>query len=192
MGPGAGSSDPMARDFVEMIPVDECVVDEHPVVAPAGSPAPIAPPEESTEADPDRDLRTPEPPRPYGRRGGIVPIRVRVVLRRSPDPVGVIDRHVDHVGVGGLDLHDGLPVVVGGDHFLLVGGRQLAGRFRFHPHPLNGVHFSRLVGQEGVSKARRPGDILVQAFQNVGENHQRLNAGVPILSLGGLGELRAL
>jgi hypothetical protein len=43
-----------------------------------------------------------------------------------------------------------------------------------------------LLGEKGVAKVGRPGDIVVQAFQHVWKHHESLDAGVPILLLSGL------
>jgi hypothetical protein len=48
-----------------------------------------------------------------------------------------------------------------------------------------------LLRKKRIAQIGGPGDVVIQALQNVGEHHQGLYARVPILLLRGLGETRS-
>ena len=121
----------------------------------------------------------------------VKPIRIRIVKRRAPDVGGIVIGQVHHIRIGRLDIDDRASGVIRSGHSLLTGRGQFSGLLRPEPHSLDRIHHVRLLRQKGVSKIRRPGDVLVQALDQVRKDHQRLDAGVPVLLLGRLREQRA-
>ena len=107
-------------------------------------------------------------------------------MRRSPDPHGIVHRDINDVGIRRLDLDVRLPAVVRRDHILLRRRLQLAGLLGLLPHPLYRVHHVLLLGQKSIAQIGRPGDVVIQTLQHIGENHQRLHARIPVLLLRGL------
>ena len=172
---------------IEIVAVNERVVDDHRMGAPSGMPAPTGPAAPSAAkigADTDARPEVEEDARPRPR--GPVPTRIRIVERRSPEPPGVVHRHVDRGRIGRFNLNGRRASFGNGSDRFLRGGVQFARLLRLLPQPLDRVHDFRLLGQEGVAEVGSPGNVVVEPFEDVRKDHQRLNAGVPILLLGGL------
>jgi hypothetical protein len=69
---------------------------------------------------------------------------------------------------------------------LLSGTGQLPVGLRLRAHSLNRSHNVPLLRQKGVSQIRSPRDVVIQEFKRGWERDQRLNAGIPVLLLGGI------
>src|SRR5690242_18291005 len=77
----------------------------------------------------------------------VVPTRIWIVNRRSPDPGRVIRRHIDDVRVGRFYLHYGLTGFRGCDHLLLRSRLQFTVLLRLSSHPLDRGHHIGLLRQ---------------------------------------------
>jgi hypothetical protein len=77
-------------------------------------------------------------------------------------------------------------------HDLLLGGFQRALVLRFLTHALYRSHDVSLLGKKGVAEVRCPLNIVGQPFDDVREPGHRLNAWVPRLLRGRIGEGLAL
>src|SRR5258708_38987958 len=100
---------------------NEVVTDTPGAAAPPGPPAPPTPTAPATaevSSDGNSGAEPEEDPDAGARR--IIPARIRIVDRRSPDPDRIILRHVDDLRIGGLDLDGGPATVGGGDDPLLA------------------------------------------------------------------------
>src|SRR5450755_3000723 len=111
---------------VEVVLVDKSIVDHDGPGAPTRVPSPSAP---SMPADSAIDDTARRP----------IPAGVGIVEGRSPDPARVVNRHINDVGIGGLDSDVGLATLISRDHILLWSGGQLTGLLRLLPQPLHGV-----------------------------------------------------
>ena len=191
VGPCGTSAQAAAPACVEIVPVNEAVIDEDAVIAPARTPtisAPTTP--ASSEIKSHVDPKSKSEVRASIERW-VKPTRVRIVKRRAPDGDRIVIWQVHHIRIGRLDVDDGRSGAVRGDYPLLTRRVQFPGLLRFEPHSLDCVHYVRLLSEKSVSKICRPRDVLVQAFDEVWKNDQRLDAGVPVLLLRRLGESRA-
>src|ERR1017187_3595838 len=96
-------------------------------------PAPAVPPGAEVDAHIDGTAESEGEPAGKERPLRPPPVRIGIPHGRAPDPHRIVHRHVDHLGVGRLDI-DVLPTGVGGGrHVLLCGGLQLARLLRFLP-----------------------------------------------------------
>ena len=174
---------------IEVVLMNKCVVDDDGTAAPAGMPAPPAPSmptaakeqphiNADTEAEPhsaeDDAARRPEP------------ARIGIPERRSPDPRRIVDRNIEHRRVRRLDLNHRLAIVRCVYHVLLRRGCQFARFLGALPHALHRIHYVLLLRKERVAQIGGPGDVIIQPLQDVGEYHEGLNAGIPVLLLRGL------
>lgn len=177
---------------VEIIAVNESVVDNHRVISPSGMPAPASPSAPTAaEINSHRytDTKTKKATADESDTGPrIVPMRIREENGRSPDVCGIVLRHVDHFRAGGLDFNDGPAAIVARDDLLLRRRGQLTGLLRSDTQALDRVHHVALLGQERISEICGPGYVLREALHQVRKNHQGLNAWIPILLRGGLGQ----
>src|SRR5207253_9244118 len=176
---------------VEMVVADEgaavrdipVVVEHHAVAAPVGVPVVPSPAESTVEADPETDSER------NSRAGGVqagVPEPAGVCdERRAVDQPRIVGRHVDHLGVCGLD-HDRLTLR---DDVFLRGGLEVARLLGSPAHRLHGVEHGLLLVHVCVAQRRRPGEVLVHVRQHGGKLRDRLDARIPGLLIDGLGQL---
>ena len=177
-------------NVVVTVPGIEVVVNVDVVVTPAGVPPPTAAAAAATPKCAHHNAHA----EADGRRGGdgsirICHRRVRVYRRRAVDYYRVITGNINHLRVGRLDLDDGLRLNRLYLDLLLFRRLQLTGVLRLLPHPLDGIHYFALLIEESVAKILRPLNIRVQQFEQVGESHHSLHAGVPRLFGRGLGQV---
>ena len=183
VGPCGTSAQAAAPACVEIVPVNEAVIDEDAVIAPARTPtisAPTTP--ASSEIKSHVDPKSKSEVRASIERW-VKPTRVRIVKRRAPDGDRIVIWHVHHIRIARLDVDDGLTGVVRSGHSLLLGGGQFSGLLGPEPHLLDCIHHFRLLREKGISKIGRPGDVLVQALDKVRKNYQSLYARIPVLLL---------
>jgi len=94
-----------------------------------------------------------------GRRRGLLHV----------DGLRVVDRDVDHLGVGGLDEDDGLPGGGGVRHDLLLRrGLQVAERHRRRAQALDGLVDGLLVARESRAELLRPVRLLDHHLNDLG------------------------
>src|ERR1017187_5040030 len=111
----------------------------------------------------------------------VIPRRIIAIGGRTPDVLGIVVGHVDHLGIGRLNLNRRLiPLHLCGDVLLPV-GLELTGRHGLGAHPLHGIHYVRLLSKEGVAEIGGPTNVGAQPVDHVREDHQSLDTGVPIL-----------
>ncbi len=116
---------------------------------------------------------------------------------RAPDwrPVGIIrlvDRNVDYLWIGGLDLNRTLTVLRVRRYHLLRGCRQPAIRLGARAHALHRSHYIGLLSQKRIAKISSPAEIVAEQVHRIRKRHQRLDARVPILLPGRIHPLRSL
>ena len=110
-----------AAPCIEIVPVNEAVVDEQAVIAPAEPPSVSAPTTPaSSEVKPHRDSQAESEVSASDERR-ITPICIRIVKGRAPDIGRIVIRQVHHRRIGRLDSNDRLPGVVHIGHPLLRG-----------------------------------------------------------------------
>ena len=174
---------------IEVVPVHERIVHHDGAVPPSRMPAPSAPavpPGAEVDAHIDGTAESEVEPASKERALRPPPARIGIPHGRTPDPHRIVHRHVDDLGVGRLDVNVGLAAGGGRRHVLLCGGLQLPRLLRFLAHALNRVHHALLLGQKRIAQVGGPDDVVIQPLQHIGENRQRLHAGVPVLLLCGL------
>ena len=110
-----------------------------------------------------------------------------VVVRRigwigpgAIDHDGVVDRHVDDLGIDGHDLDDRLGGLLH-DHGLLRRGGERSLSLGPRAQPLDGIHQVLLLAQEGVAELLRPVEPVVHHGEHLREKDERLHAVVPRL-----------
>src|SRR6266852_1603227 len=167
------------RSAVGVVPV---VVINCVVVVPIESPTTPAPSITSEEADSETgsegEIRAAIP---YA--GIWVPSRPRHVGPPVNYP-RIICGHVNNLGIGRLN-DDGRAL---GGHGLLRRGLKIAGISRPLAHSLHRIHYILFLVVVGVSKGRRPGEVLVHISQDRRKCSKRLDAGVPGLLVHGLSQ----
>src|SRR5437763_9647043 len=95
--------------------MNERVVHDNGAIAPVRLPAPSAPTTEATAKETsDRNPDTKEEPGALR----VIPAWIRIV-RRSPDPNRIVDRHIDDFRIDRLNKHDALAGLHGRDNLLL-------------------------------------------------------------------------
>ena len=120
VGPGAVSTQAAVMAGIEIVPVNEAVVDDHAVVAPAGMPSPAAPATPPpAEIEPHRDPNSKSKVTALSERR-IKPIRIGIIEGRAPDIGRIVIWQVHNLRIGWLDVDDGLSGVVRGRHSLLT------------------------------------------------------------------------
>src|ERR1039457_5188987 len=101
---------------IEVVPVHERIVHHDGAVPPTRMPAPSAPAvPPGAEVDAHIDGPAESEVEPAGKERPLrpPPVRIGIPHGRAPDPHRIVHRHVDHLGVGRLDI-DVLPTGVGG------------------------------------------------------------------------------
>ena len=147
VGPCASSIQAADTAGVEIVPVNEAVIDNNVVAAPAGTANPIRPSHPSRRQNKiPSGCRCQSRSKPARRR--VKPTRIWIVQRRPPDVRGIVIGQVDHLRISGLDHDDGLPGVVGGGNGLLGRRGQFPCLLRLEPHALHGVHHVGLADSE--------------------------------------------
>jgi hypothetical protein len=177
---------------IEMMVIDEYVIDDNVVAGPGRTPSPAVP-RLIPRAVPCRAI----PPRTkirvnvngavevqIRRMRRVIPSRIGVVNGSSPDPVRIIDWHIDNGRIRGKDFIDRLARIFHSDDLLFCGCRQFARSRGPVPHSLYGVHHIAFLSQKRISKVRRPGDVFRQVLQDTWKNHESLDAGIPVLTQG--------
>jgi hypothetical protein len=85
-----------------------------------------------------------------------------------------------------------LPTLILGSDRLLRRRRKTAACLRAGSHALHRAHDIRLLCKECIPEVSGPANVLVQFLQGVRYGHERLNARIPGLLLGGIKECLAL
>ena len=168
VGPRASSTQAAATACVEIVTVNEVVIDNDVAATPTGLPSPSAPTTPATakiESHVDASAETEVHPCTERR---VKPTCIWIVERRTPNTHWIVVGHVHHLWIGRLDL-DGTVV---GAHGLLARRGQFPGLLRLLPHSLNSLHQVALLIQKRVAEVSRPGDVLVQAFDEIGKDYQ--------------------
>jgi hypothetical protein len=75
-----------------------------------------------------------------------------------------------------------------GFYLLLLGRFQIAGVLCLLAHALHGIHHIALLRQKRVAQVRGPLNVFCQTLYYFGQRSQRLNAWIPGLFHGGIGE----
>ena len=156
---------------IETIAADEIVVDNHVVATPSATPAPTSPATAPNRAHSHT----------HAKRDGTCcddgAGRWRIVYGRigigrwSPHRNWVVLRNVDHLGTRRLDLYVGVTALRSRGYLLLPGRLQRAIALSSLAHALHSLHDFLLLRQEDVAKIRRPTDVLIQTFQQIGEHY---------------------
>src|SRR5262249_29716802 len=118
--------------------------------------------------------------------GSVIPTRVWIIDRWSPNPCWVVSRNIDHARVHGQNLDDRLTIVSGCDDLLLRSRSDLSILFGLATDALNRAHDVRLLSQECITEACRPSHVFIQTLEHIRKHHERLNTGIPVLSFCGL------
>jgi hypothetical protein len=100
----------------------------------------------------------------------------------------VIAGNVDYLGIGLLDYDHLFIFHHLGFYLHLLAGFQVALLLGLRAHALHGIHHVGLLGQNSISKIRRPLDIICKSFDDIRKRGQGLNGGIPILLLHGIRE----
>src|SRR5579864_4334745 len=180
---------------IEIVLMNECVVDDHSMVAPAWMPAPTTPSmPAATEEKPYVNSNAKAKPHSAhdDASGRPVPAWIGIPERGSPDPYRIVDRDIHHRWIRRHDFNHGLAIVSRGNHVFLRRRRQFARLLGALPHTLYCIHHVLLLCKKRVAQIGRPRDVVIQPLQNIGKHYQSLNARVPILLLRGLGECRSV
>ena len=191
MRPNAIASEPaIAVTGEPVVPVmaEEEGAFENRAAEPIRPPAPASPTQAAEEAA-KIDARSEAKSKA---EGGIVERRVVAPGWRSPDVFGIVVRHVDYLRICRLNVNRGIAALRFGRYRLLSVRVQSTCRSGLRAHMLHGVHDVGLLCEECVSKVRRPSNIRIHPVQYIRKNHQRLNAGIPILLARRVDQLRAL
>ncbi len=180
----AESTISIAKSIAKAVVVEKQTIHEQPVIEPVESPAP-------TEAEASKSAKVRIQ---IDRRivtvtvVGIEQVRVGAVLRRPPHVSWIVLRRVDDIGIGGLNVNGLLVgilrILLDGDVLLRVTLQSAVGLGRC-AHGLNGVHDIGLLGQEGIAQSPGPADVASQQSHYIRKRDQSLNAGIPVLLLGG-------
>ena len=187
--PHAASSEAaVAAVAAESVVVEKASVQEQAMSEPAETPAPAkTQAEASKEAAQETGRVEPESVTdPRIPQRGVV-----AVERRSPDVGRIITRNIDDLRIGGLNVNGGLAILrLRGDP-LLRRGLEAAVALRPAAHSLDGGHNVSLLGEEGVAQVRGPAHVAIEHGHYVGKRDHGLDAGVPVLLLGGVHQLLA-
>jgi len=187
VGPGTPALErPATVEVAETVAMEERVVHIDRVAEPIRPPAPTAPSQTAEEAS-DINTRA-EPESKTDVR--VIKRRIVTIDRRSPHVCGIVDRHVNHLRVGRLNVNRRLSILrLSGDVHLGV-RLQSARLTRLAPQPLHGLHDVGLLSEKGVPQIGGPTNIRVQPGDYIREDHQRLDTGIPVLLARGLHQLR--
>ena len=107
---------------------------------------------------------------------------VRPIARPAPvgvDHARVVVRHVDHPRAGRLDVD----VLALANDLHAVVAAQVTLRISLRAQVLDRGDHLFFLQQEGIAEILRPLQVLVHAAEQLGESHQRLHAGIPVLIL---------
>ncbi len=109
----------------------------------------------------------------------IVVGRIRRIPPRPIDHGGIINRHVDNLWIGRLDLNDRLL----DDDNLLFRRLEVTLCLGFCAKPLDGIQDIFLLREEGIAQFLCPIEFLAHHVEDLRKIHQGLHTGVPILLL---------
>jgi len=186
----AATAKSSAEATVEAVAIEESGVHKQAVAEPSAAPTPAAPTAPAREKAADEKARSKAESESKSRR--VPQIGVRAPRRRTVDIFGLVNRDVDHLRIGRLDLDRVLAAFsVHGNH-LLRRRLQPSVRLSSRAHCLHRTHHIGLLAKERVPKVGSPSDIVAEQIQRIRKCHQRLDARVPILLLGCVQQLRTL
>ncbi len=115
----------------------------------------------------------------YVLRRIIVIRRIRRIPPRSVYHGGIINRHVDYLRAGRLDLDDCFL----DDNNLLLRRLEVARSLSFCAKTLDGVHDIFLLREEGIAQLLCPVEFLAHHVEDLRKIHQGFHARIPVLFL---------
>ena len=142
-------------EVTETIAMEKIVVHIDRAAEPIRPPAPTAPSKAAEEAS-DVNARA-EPESKTDSR--VKKWRIKTIGGRSPDVCGIVDRHINHLRVGGLNFNRRLPSLrLGRDVHLRV-RFQSARLARLGSQPLHGIHDVGLLSEKCVPEIGGPTNV---------------------------------